>query len=122
MPLPYSPVYHCKARASLCSDLPIRHDSADNESHLVSSAYQIRSKLWLCVTKFDLLANTPTPGRVVSVDDQPDLPDRICAHRARRWHDLARYLRCESYRSLKTTAQYYPVAKYLEGFLHYVCL
>ena len=53
---------------------------------------------------------------VVSGDDQPDLPDRICAHRARRWHNLARYLRCDNYKSLTTIAPYCPIAKYLEGF------
>ena len=51
---------------------------------------------------------------VVSVDDHPELPDRISAHRARGGHDLARYLRCDNYGSLTTAVQYYPIAEYLK--------
>ena len=82
VPLPTVPSYHCKARASLCYGLPARPDSAGMESCLVSRIYQMRSMLWLCIFEFNLPANTPRYEMVVSVDDQPDLPNSNSAHRA----------------------------------------
>ena len=40
------------------------------ESCLVSSTYQIRSKYWLHITKFDLPADPSRQEMVVSVDNQ----------------------------------------------------
>ena len=56
---------------------------------------------------------------VVSVDNQPDLPDGNSAHHARGWHDLAinRHVQVwYLWKCLTTTARYCPIAEYLNGF------
>jgi len=98
--------------------------------YLALSAVPIRSVLnYGCtkyITEFDLPANTRRKEMVVSVENQPDLPDRNCAHRAKGCHDLARHFevlylwKSDNHCTVLSGISHSGMS--FKGFLYYVCL